>query len=197
MQRIQQTILPPSCPETRPTLSLPNVRKLPPGLTLSLSLVSINICCFNQPFPLSDPHRSNLKAKLQEDDSLLSLEIPPHPQPPVCMECQSLARMTLPAVKTRELLCFTHPPRTVYPSTSIFSAPDLPPSTNGYHNGGGPAKDYFSSDRFSQQSHLSSTLRPGSSRSTASPSVPHSSPYPQDDADPVYGWGEQTSIVNG
>jgi len=70
--------------------------------------------------------------------------------------------------------------------------------TNGYYNGGGPAKDYFSSDpRFSQQSHLPSTLRPGSSRSTASPSNPHSPLSPQDDADPIYGWVDQTSLSRG
>ena len=40
--------------------------------------------CSNQPFPLSDPHRFNPRDKPQEDDSLLSLETPPHPQPPVC-----------------------------------------------------------------------------------------------------------------
>jgi hypothetical protein len=39
-------------------------------------------CCLNQPFPLSDPHRSSLKGKLREGDSLPSLATLPHLQPP-------------------------------------------------------------------------------------------------------------------
>jgi hypothetical protein len=66
---------------------------------------------------------------------------------------------------------------------------------NGYYNGGGPPKDYFSADPVSSQhSHLSSALRPGSSRSTASPKMPHTSLYPQDDIDPIYDWKEQASL---
>ena len=116
------------------------------------------------------------------------------------MECQSLARTTsLPAAKTRELLCSTHSflpnhlPACIDLLSSRPSTKTPYNGTNGYYNGGGPPKDYFSSDfRFSQQSHLSSTLRPGSSRSTASPNNPHSSLYPQDDD--IYGWKEQSSL---
>ena len=90
--------------------------------------------------------------------------------------------------------------RAAHPSSSILLSPrtSTKPSyngTNGYYNGVGPPKDYFSTDpRFSQQSNLPSTLRPGSSRSTTSPNVPHSSLHPQDDIDPVYGWKDQTSL---
>ena len=56
-------------------------------------LFRFTIFCSNQPFPLNDPHQSNPRDKLQEDDSLLSPEIPPHPQHPVCTECQSPAQI--------------------------------------------------------------------------------------------------------
>ena len=77
--------------------------------------------------------------------------------------------------------------------------PTIPSPTyngpNGYYNGGGPTKDYFSIDpRLSQQSHLSSALRPGSSRSTASPPMPHSPLFPQDDPDSFYSWGDQPQL---
>jgi len=120
------------------------------------------------------------------------------------MECQSRVHITIPpAAMTREFLssaCSFLPNRLSVYISLLSSRPSTNAShngTNGYYNGGGPAKDYFSSDpRFSHQSHLPSTLRPGSSRSTASPSVPHSPLYTQDDADPAYGWKDQTSSVN-
>ena len=103
--------------------------------------------------------------------------------------------MTLPSAKTRELPALS-PPNCLSVNINLLSSRPSPKTsyngTNGYYNGG-PPKDYFSSEsRFSQQSHVSSTRRPGSSRSTASPNVSHLSLYPQDDADPTNGWKEQT-----
>jgi hypothetical protein len=87
-----------------------------------------------------------------------------------------------------------------YSVRSIDSKPTNIPSptyngTNGYHNGGGPPNDYFSANpRLSQQSHLSSTLRPGSSRSNASPSTLHTTQYPPDEPEPPYGWADPSSL---
>ena len=90
--------------------------------------------------------------------------------------------------------------RTIYPLRStlfLSSKPTNIPSptyngTNGYHNGGA---DYFSSNpRLSQQSHLSSTRRPGSSRSNASPSNLHTTQYPPDEPEPPYGWADPASL---
>ena len=162
-------------------------------------LIRFIIFCYNQPFPLNDPHRFNPRDKLQDDDSLLSPEIPLHPQHPVCMGCQSPARMSLPAVKNRELFysaCSFLPDRlsiTINPLSPRHSIKAYN-GANGYFNGVGSTKDSFPSDpRFSHQSHLSSTLHSGSPRSTASPSIPHSPAYPPDDADLIYGWRERTS----
>jgi hypothetical protein len=123
------------------------------------------------------------------------------------MGCQSLVRIaTLPSAKNRKLFRFAYP-FLQNPSSAQISLLGSRPSTNpsppynganGYNNGGGPPKDYFSTNpRLSQQSHLASSLRPGSSRSTASPSTPHSSLYPQDDPDPPYGWRDQTPLSRG
>lgn len=114
------------------------------------------------------------------------------------MECQSLVRI-LPAVKTREFpySSYAFLPNHLSAQINLLSSrpPTIPsPSYNGYYNGGGPPSDYFSLDpRHSHQSHLSSTLRPRSSHSNASPTRPHSSLYPPDDAE-FYGWGEQPSL---
>lgn len=159
---------------------------------------------FNQPFPLNDPHRFNLKDKLEEDHYLLSLGILPRLRPQAPTGCQSLITIViLLAARTRELprSSYAFLPNRLSAQINLLSSrpPTIPSPSfngpNGYNNGGGPPKDYFSVDpRHSQQSHLSSTLRPGSSRSTASPTVPHSSLYPKDDADPIYGWKEPTSL---
>ena len=108
--------------------------------------------------------------------------------------------MTLPAAKIREFFCSACsflPNRLSIHINLLSSRPPSKPysGANGYFNGVGSTKDSFPSDpRFSQQSHLSSVLHSGSSRSTASPNTPHSSLHPQDDADPIYGWMEQTSM---
>jgi hypothetical protein len=120
------------------------------------------------------------------------------------MGCQSLVRIViLPSARTRELFYspYTFLPNRLSTQNNFLSSrpPTIhSPSYNGqhgYYNGGNSANDYFSVDpRPSQQSHLSSTLRPGSSQSTTSPTLPQPSLYPQDDVEPIYGWGEKPSL---
>jgi len=107
--------------------------------------------------------------------------------------------MTLPVPKIRKFFCSacTFVPNHLSTHINLSSRPPARPynGSNGYFNGVGSTKDSFPSDpRFSQQSHLSYTLRSESPRSTASPNTPHSSLHPQDDPDPIYGWREKTSM---
>lgn len=75
-------------------------------------------------------------------------------------------------------------PRLPAVHSSSYSSP------NGYYNASSSASDYPSVDpRPSQRPHLSPPPPPGSSRSV----IPHSSSYPQDKANSIYGWREQAS----